>query len=93
MRKHILKVNEKFWPALLAGEKTAEIRSIADRDFREGHSVVMYPVDENGNRVGIPDIATFAITHVLPGGQYGIEPGYAVLSIASFGEFPKELNK
>lgn len=76
----------KTWPdhfyALVHGKKTFEVRK-ADRNFKVDDLLVLQEFD--------PDTQTFSramltkrITHILTGGQFGIEPGYVVMSLADY---------
>lgn len=78
---HILKLEECYWQAILQGKKKSEVRK-DDRDFQSGDNIVFainYPLN-NAEPEPIMEYQ-FKITHVLRGGQYGIESGYVVLSI------------
>ena len=74
---HTLKIFPDFWDAVTRGDKTFEVRR-DDRGFSVGDMLELI-------RMGEPTAArrrlTYAITYILPGGQYGIEPGYVVLGL------------
>lgn len=79
MEIHTLKTWPEPFKAVIANQKTVEVRK-ADRDFKVGDVLEL--------REFAPDTQTFTgsrclrrITHVLPGGQFGIEDGYVVMSI------------
>ena len=78
---HILKLEECFWQAILQGKKKSEVRK-DDQDFQTGDTIV-FAINSPLNNAGPEPIMEyqFKITHVLRGGQYGIESGYVVLSI------------
>lgn len=78
-KMHLLKIEECFYTAIVEGKKTCEVRK-NDRDFQVGDHIVFTPVVlEQGQKN--PYGAEVEITHVLPGGQYGIAKDYVVLSI------------
>lgn len=80
MKTHILKIEEHFAWRILAGEKTYEITK-GDCDFQKG-DMIEFKIDSSENS-GMR-LKIYEITHVLRGGQYGIEQGYVVLSIKPF---------
>ncbi|MBQ1293552.1 MAG: DUF3850 domain-containing protein [Clostridiales bacterium] len=94
MTKHNLKLNDRYFDAVLNGIKTFEIRK-DDRGFRVGDTLEMYRVNDNGlyvskdgtyasNEKGawlepIQMKVTYIITHAdFPA---GIPEGYVVMSI------------
>jgi hypothetical protein len=80
MKRHKLKTDPHLFSKVRAGFKTAEIRK-DDRNFRVGDILILYPFDrEKGERTS-PDFCCREITHKVSGGQYGIEPGYCLLSM------------
>ncbi len=72
---HELKIAPNLYWAVRDGEKTAEVR-VNDRDFAVGDEILLRPFDGAylEGRVAV------VVTHVLEGGQYGIEAGYCLLS-------------
>lgn len=78
MKRHILKLESLFWQSVVTGEKTAEVR-LNDRDYQKGDIIIFQNIDH-------PEILSqeFIITHILNGGQFGIDKRYVVLSIKSY---------
>lgn len=77
IRCHALKIEEHFARQIHKGMKTCEVRK-NDRDFQKG-DVIFFTI--NSFEDGEWELFQHEITHVLHGGQYGIEDGYVVLSI------------
>lgn len=75
---HTLKIDECFARRIHQGEKTCEVRK-DDRDFQKGDGI-FFRINSFQDREW--EMQAYQITHVLRGGQYGIEQGYVVLSIA-----------
>lgn len=80
MAAHWLKVDPAPWPAVKAGLKTAELR-FNDRDYKVGDVLYLYQFDRSTNTGDKDDLVVRVVTHFLDGGQYGIEPGYCLLSM------------
>lgn len=75
-QSHDLKIiPELFW-AVHQGKKTAEIRK-NDRDFRYGDKLRLWWFNGEYNGLFIDR----KISHIVHGGQYGIEKGYCLLSM------------
>ncbi len=74
MTTHYVKGDARWVSRLRANEKTMEVR-IDDRDYQTGDRIEVYNSDSRF------DCVTRTITHVLRGGQYGIEDGYVILSL------------
>lgn len=73
----------KCWPeqlkAINDGSKPYEVRKL-DRDYQVGHVLLLtewHPIEQAYGPLRVSVI----ITHILQGGQFGIEPGYGVLGI------------
>lgn len=76
---HGLKTWPKFFGAVMAGVKTFEVRK-DDRGFAVGDTLRLEEWDpETGEYTG--SLLLKHVTYVLPGGQFGIEPGYVVLGL------------
>lgn len=91
-RTHHLKTHPRFWDHIAAGTRTFEVRR-DDRGYCEGDVLVLHrwaskddgdmckntthcqPYEKHTERL------VRRVTYVLPGGQYGIEPGFVVLGI------------
>lgn len=77
---HVLKTWPGPFAAVRARKKTLEIRR-ADRNFKEGDTLWLEEFDPaTDTRSG--EVEVRVVTHVLPGGQFGIEPGFVALSIS-----------
>jgi hypothetical protein len=81
--KHDLKVTPEHFEALVRGEKRAEVR-YDDRGYAAGDVLRLREYESSTNTYTGRETAK-RITHILRGGQYGIEPGYVVLSVADIG--------
>lgn len=77
MQVHDLKILPEYFEAVIDGDKTAEIRK-SDRDFNVGDELWLQEWDgkDYTGRVIVREIS-----HIVKGGQYGIEKGYDLLSI------------
>lgn len=79
-RDQLLKTWPEHFRDIRSGVKTFEVR-LDDRGFRVGDHLVLLEYDplttcysgETERRV---------VTHLLSGGQFGIAPGYVVMSLA-----------
>jgi hypothetical protein len=85
---HKLKTWARYFDAVADGRKTFEIRR-NDRAFQTGDILELEKIDNDppygymynlGERFKIITIQK-RITYILQGGQFGIEPGYCVLSL------------
>lgn len=89
-RTHLLKTWPSVFPDIDSGAKTVEIRR-NDRDFRVGDHLALLEYDPDARTVNDDQIEVVGrytgrtcerlITHVLPGGQFGLEPGFVALSL------------
>lgn len=93
---HDLKCNPDSYTRIANGQKRAEVR-LNDRDYQAGDLLLLrelYDEDffgadiwENNHRERIQETGFTGetmlarVTDVFPGGQYGIDPGYVLLSI------------
>lgn len=76
---HVLKTWPGPFEAVRARKKKLEIRR-ADRNFKEGDTLWLEEYDPDTDmRSG--EVEVRIVTHVLPGGQFGIEPGFVAMSI------------
>lgn len=78
MRIHDLKIQRKHFIDVESGHKRAEIRK-HDRDFKVGEFLRLNEIDEHGTATGEGLIVL--ITHILPGGDFGLDAEYSILSI------------
>ena len=75
---HELKTVPEYYDAVNSGAKTFEVRK-NDRDFKVGDILHLYrSVDEDFDGA---EFMEFAVTYILTGGQFGIEPGYVVMGL------------
>lgn len=84
-RFHALKTWPEFFDAVCEGRKTFEVRR-DDRGFREGDILGLQRWEpERGDYTrdgtGHPIMRAVRVTYVLPGGQFGVEPGFVVLGL------------
>jgi hypothetical protein len=82
---HYLKTWPAFWEAVERGDKTFEVRK-NDRAFQTGDLLVLEYFDPDNPPCQWPIANTRQpiyrrVTFVLPGGEFGIEPGYVVMGI------------
>lgn len=77
--QHALKTWPEHFAAIKRNEKTLEVRK-ADRDFNVGDVLELREYDPNTQTYS-GDRCLRLVTHVLVGGQFGIEDGYVALSM------------
>jgi hypothetical protein len=82
-RHHKLKCWIPYYDAILSGDKKFDVRR-NDRDFEVGDYVLLEKFDpQKGAYVtgsfGQPLAVEKRVQYILPGGQFGIEPGFVVL--------------
>lgn len=90
--KHALKLDKKYWPAMLDGRKTFEVR-FNDRDFQAGDTLVMTRFDSKASarpaappwdpKPPAPCVETVEryVTYVLHDFDAALKPGYVVLGL------------
>ena len=92
MREHSLKTAAAYWDAIEDGEKTFEVRR-DDRGFQKGDILLLRRLSNgstrtfrtNGGESSREDQAKTLrarVAWILTGGQFGVEPGYVVMSLA-----------
>lgn len=79
---HVLKSWPEYWESVDSERKTCELRKDDRGGFHEGDVLFLVEWDPDtkrytGRRCGR------VITHVLPGGQFGLAKGYACLSLST----------
>lgn len=79
MKIHDLKIQSQHFKDVVSGIKKAEIRK-NDRNFNAGDYLQLNEIDCEGEPTG-EGVRTL-ITHILPGGAWGISQNYCVLSIS-----------
>lgn len=84
---HTLKCYPAFFVEVKTGSKTFEVRK-NDRGFQVGDEILLHEfVPQNYYEDQVIDeyytgqVCHRKITYVLPGGQFGIEPGYVVIGL------------
>lgn len=87
---HILKTWDVYFDAVKRGDKTFEVR-YNDREFQKGDILELvrcvkgklgiHEIQYRGDTSTPAHVLRLKITYILPGGQFGIEPGYVVLGI------------
>lgn len=81
MTVHRLKTWAPYFGAVADGSKPFEVRR-DDRGFQRGDRLRLVETSrQDGAATGRE--AEYEITYVLGGGQFGIEPGYAVLGLGA----------
>lgn len=79
MKTHILKCWPEHFQNCRSGVKKFEIR-LNDREYEVGDYLEQHEFESNG-QVFTGEQDTYKVTHLLKGGQFGIEPGFVVMSI------------
>ena len=82
MKTHKLKIREDFWREIILGRKTAEIRK-DDRGYQVGDILLFTAIDAKKNEIKTNIELRRTISHIVQGGQFGIEHGYVMLSLSS----------
>jgi len=80
MKKHELKTWPDYFYRVFAGSKKFEVRK-NDRDFQIGDQLHLREYDPNTNEYTGRDLYK-TVTYILHGGEFGIEKGYCVMSLA-----------
>ena len=79
--KHKVKCS-KYFNDIISGKKTADIRK-NDRNYKVGDLVEFqeYLIDVNTGKYKYTNRSvTIMISHIIPGGKFGLESGYCMLS-------------
>lgn len=77
---HRLKIRPEFFRPVVYGQKKAEVRK-DDRGFEEGDVLFLQEYHTGRGYTGRAEVKI--ITHITRGEQYGIKPGYCVLSLGN----------
>lgn len=86
---HFLKTWPQFWSAVARGDKNFEVRK-DDRAYQAGDILILERFDpEHPEQFGTYGSLTRVVTFVLPGGQFGIEPGYVVMGLLDPASIPQ----
>jgi len=80
LRLHELKIRSEHFEEVLAGRKTSEVR-MNDRDYQVGDILFLQEVDKKGVKTG--QALNAEISHILTGGQFGIDDKFCVISLAN----------
>ncbi len=75
-----LKCHPEQFQAILRGEKRADFRSIADREFEVGEQINLREWDPGTERY-TGDTCVVRVLHIEPGGSFGIPEGAVLLSL------------
>lgn len=82
-KRHDLKTWLPYFDAVADGDKRFEVR-LNDRDYQAGDWLRLLPFDPTKNKIvrrrGYRHIDC-EVRYVLPGGQFGIDPKYVIMSI------------
>lgn len=89
MKQHTLKTWPELFQAVADREKTADLRR-NDREFEVGDWLTFAEFDPDERTVDEHQVehpgrftgseVTFVVTHVLDGEQWGLQPGFVMLS-------------
>lgn len=87
MVEHKLKCWPQYFDAIERGDKPFDVRR-DDRGFQKGDVIVLQRFSPEMGYTRNPGTRETAvlrrrITYILTGGQFGIEPGYVVLGLAT----------
>jgi len=77
------KINLKTWPEyfrmILSGEKNFEVRN-NDHDFKVGDVLILQEWDPATEAYTGYEVER-EVVYILNGGQFGIDPGYCIMSL------------
>lgn len=96
-REHVLKCWDTYWDATARGDKTFDVR-FNDRGYQAGDTVVLQRWNREKDDFtrhrsnGHPYYLRRKIKYILPGGQFGIEPGWIVLGLGKIRESNHDRN-
>ena len=76
---HFLKTWPQFYRAVARGDKRFEVRK-DDRAYQAGDVLVLQEYDPERREFNGPSVRV-RVTFVLRGGEFGIEPGFVVMSL------------
>lgn len=77
---HYLKTWPEHYQYIKTGEKKAEVR-FNDRDFKVGDYLSLMEYDPKTTQYSGHYIVAI-VTHILEGGQFGLEKGFVMMSIS-----------
>lgn len=89
-RLHKLKCQAPHFSAVLSGLKRAEVR-LNDRDYQEGDYLLLAEAlpREDGSTEPTGREFLAVITHLLRGGQHGLDSQYVMLSLQPIADVPR----
>lgn len=79
-KTHELKTWTQYFSDVFIGRKNFEARK-NDRDFQIGDLLILKEWDNEKEQYTGRQMARF-VSYILPGGQFGIEDGYVVMSLS-----------
>lgn len=77
---HELKILNEYFEEVFMGRKTFEIRK-NDRNFKKGDKLILQEWNPKTGKYTGREMAR-NVTYALEGGQFGLEKGFVVMSIA-----------
>ena len=77
--EHILRCWPVFFQAMLDRRKPFDTR-VADRDYRVGDTLRLQEYDPDSDSYSGRQFVA-RVTYAMPGGQFGIDPGFVVLGV------------
>ena len=85
MTRHILKLHDKYFDAVLYGIKTFEIRK-ADRDYKVGDVLIFNRIDDEGRKSPNEPSIHRMISYILRHEDFpaGIQEGYVILGMRGY---------
>lgn len=81
-KTHELKCWPEYFKAVESGEKTFEVRSTLDREFKVGDILYLREWDNEAERYTGNELLA-PVTYVLEGGDFGIEHYYCVMGLGT----------
>jgi len=89
MRQHDLKILIPYFEEVIKGNKTFEVRK-NDRDYQLGDILALKEFERGGGHTGREVKAE--VTYMMKGGQFGLQKGWAILSIKLKGKTTNEVS-
>jgi len=80
VKLHELKTWPSNYQAMVDGVKTWDWRRDDDRDFEVGDRITFFEFDPHEQRDTNRELQ-MVISYIMHGGQFGIPPGYCIMSI------------
>lgn len=85
-RTHELQLWPQCFAAVAAGTKPFDVRE-NDHDFQVGDALLLREYDTTRQEYSGQTLLRY-VSYVLPGGEFGIEPGWCVLGLGSVAPLP-----